>query len=55
MAGTYVDVATLSRLCRPTGGQLYHYGPFVPSVDGDKMANDLRWNLCRPQVMSLHV
>ena len=50
MAGTYVDIATLSRLAQPTAGQVYHYAAFTPAIDGDRVANDLRWNLCRPQV-----
>ena len=50
MSSSYVDVATLSRLCHPTAGQLYHYCPWVPEIDASRVANDLRWNLYRPQV-----
>eukprot|EP00899_Mesostigma_viride_P012163 jgi/Mesvir1/20948/Mv08019-RA.1 len=48
---SYVDVATLSTLSTTTGGQVYHYCPFSPVVDGGKLYNDLRWNLKRPQGM----
>ena len=55
----YVDLASLSELCGPTGGQLYHYSPFSSPADDDQIYNDLRWNLQRPQVCSqmvlLHV
>ena len=50
MSSSYVDVATLSRLCHPTAGQLYHYSPWVPDIDASRVSNDLRWNLYRPQV-----
>ena len=53
MSSSYVDVATLSRLCHPTAGQLYHYSPWVPEIDASRVANDLRWNLYRPQACAL--
>ena len=47
-----VDLASLSDLCGPTGGQLYHYCPFMSPSDDDQLYNDLRWNVQRPQVSS---
>ena len=55
MSSSYVDVATLSRLCHPTAGQLYHYCPWLPEIDASRVANDLRWNLYRPQASALRV
>ena len=46
----YVDLASLSELCAPTAGQLYHYSPFSSPADDDQVYNDLRWNVQRPQV-----
>ena len=45
-----VDLASLAQLCEPTGGQLYHYCPFLSPADDDQLYNDLRWNVQRPQV-----
>lgn len=47
-----VDLASLADLCGPTGGQLYHYCPFMSPSDDDQLYNDLRWNVQRPQVSS---
>lgn len=45
-----VDLASIAGLCGPTGGQLYHYCPFLSPSDDDQLYNDLRWNVQRPQV-----
>ena len=47
-----VDLASVADLCGPTGGQLYHYCPFMSPSDDDQLYNDLRWNVQRPQVSS---
>jgi protein transport protein SEC24 len=44
----YVDVATLSQVCRLSGGQLYKYTYFQPDLDGERFLADLRHNLSRP-------
>lgn len=49
-AQMYVDLATLRDLCHLTAGQLYHFCPFSPVFDSDQLANELRWNIIRPQV-----
>ena len=49
-AQMYVDLATLRDLCHLTAGQLYHFSPFSPVYDSDQLANELRWNIIRPQV-----
>lgn len=49
-AQMYVDLATLRDLCYLTAGQLYHFSPFSPVNDSDQLANELRWNIIRPQV-----
>lgn len=46
-----VDLASIAGLCGPTGGQLYHYCPFLSPSDDDQLYNDLRWNVQRPQGM----
>ena len=46
-ASPYGDLASLSTLCRYTGGQLYHYPGFRPERDGLKLRNELRHNLTR--------
>lgn len=51
----FVDVATLRELPHHTGGQLYCYDGFNPSLDSDQLLNDLRWNLMRPQVSGVDV
>ncbi len=54
LGGGFVDAATLRELCHHTGGQLYHYEGFTPALDAEQLWNDLRWNLMRPQVRTLH-
>merc|ERR1711899_485144 len=46
----YIDVATLSQVCRLTGGQLYKYTYFQPDLDGERFLADLKHNLSRPVV-----
>jgi len=46
----YVDVATLSQVCRLTGGQVYKYTYFQTDIDGERFLADLRHNLSRPVV-----
>lgn len=46
----YVDVATLSQVCRLTGGQMYKYTYFQTDIDGERFLADLRHNLSRPVV-----
>merc|ERR1719210_388141 len=46
----YIDVATLSQVCRLTGGQLYKYTYFQQEMDGKRFLADLRHNLSRPVV-----
>lgn len=46
----YIDVATISQVCRLTGGQLYKYTYFQVDVDGERFLADLRHNLSRPIV-----
>ncbi|CAI9115465.1 OLC1v1016370C3 [Oldenlandia corymbosa var. corymbosa] len=48
-AQTYVDIASVSVIPRTTGGQVYYYYPFSAISDPAKLANDLRWNIARPQ------
>lgn len=45
----YVDIGTISYAVRCTGGSLYHYPEFQPVQDANQVANDLRWNIVRPQ------
>merc|ERR1719340_93117 len=46
----YIDVATLSQVCRLSGGQMYKYTYFHPDLDGERFLADLRHNLSRPVV-----
>ncbi|KAL3513696.1 hypothetical protein ACH5RR_026413 [Cinchona calisaya] len=46
---SYVDIASISVIPRTTGGQVYYYYPFSALSDPPKLANDLRWNITRPQ------
>merc|ERR1711962_289878 len=46
----YIDVATLSQVCRLTGGQVYKYTYFQPDLDGERFLADLKHNLSRPVV-----
>jgi len=43
----YIDVATLSQVCRLTGGQVYKYTYFQPDLDGDRFISDLKRNVSR--------
>merc|ERR1719391_1422014 len=43
----YIDVATLSQVCRLTGGQVYKYTYFQPDLDGERFINDLKRNVSR--------
>ena len=49
LAQGHVDVASLGALAQATGGQVYHYPGFDPPRDGPLLAEDLRWNVSRPQ------
>uniref|UniRef100_A0A0K2V6C3 Protein transport protein Sec24Clike [Apis florea] n=1 Tax=Lepeophtheirus salmonis TaxID=72036 RepID=A0A0K2V6C3_LEPSM len=46
----YIDVATLSQICRLTGGQLYKYTYFQSELDGERFLSDLRHNIKRSVV-----
>lgn len=46
----YIDVATISQVCRLTGGQLYKYTYFQTDLDGERFLADLKHNLSRPVV-----
>ncbi|XP_027095162.2 protein transport protein SEC24 C [Coffea arabica] len=46
---SYMDIASISVIPRTTGGQVYYYYPFSALSDPAKLANDLRWNITRPQ------
>jgi len=46
----YIDVATLSQVCRLTGGQLYKYTYFQSDLDGERFISDLIRNVSRPVV-----
>jgi len=43
----YIDVATLSQVCRLTGGQVYKYTYFQSDLDGERFISDLRHNVSR--------
>lgn len=45
---SYVDVASISELCRLTGGNMYKYSYFQAENDGQRFINDLKRNVCRP-------
>jgi protein transport protein SEC24 len=44
----YIDVATISQVCRLTGGQVYKYTYFQTDLDGHRFISDLRHNISRP-------
>merc|ERR1719340_374092 len=46
----YIDVATLSQVCRLTGGQVYKYTYFQADLDGERFISDLAHNIARPVV-----
>uniref|UniRef100_K1QNY7 Transport protein Sec24C n=1 Tax=Magallana gigas TaxID=29159 RepID=K1QNY7_MAGGI len=41
----YVDVATISEVCRLTGGNLYKYSYFQADLDGERFLEDLKYNV----------
>ncbi|GFS28471.1 protein transport protein Sec24D [Nephila pilipes] len=45
---TYVDIASMSPLCRHTGGQIYKYTYFQSHIDGDRFLEDLERNITTP-------
>merc|ERR1719242_1542778 len=46
----YIDIATLSQVCRLTGGQVYKYTYFQSDLDGERFITDLAHNVSRPVV-----
>merc|ERR1719385_432757 len=46
----YIDIATLSQVCRLTGGQVYKYTYFQADLDGERFISDLAHNIERPIV-----
>merc|ERR1712112_325826 len=46
----YIDIATLSQVCRLTGGQVYKYTYFQADLDGERFISDLKHNVARPVV-----
>jgi len=46
----YIDIATLSQVCRLTGGQVYKYTYFQSDLDGERFISDLQHNISRPVV-----
>ncbi|KAF7399574.1 hypothetical protein HZH68_008166 [Vespula germanica] len=45
---SYVDIATISQICRLTGGEVYKYTYFQADVDGDRLVSDVITNVSRP-------
>lgn len=45
----YVDVAQHREWVESTGGTIYLYHPFDPTLDYDELVNDLLWNVRREQ------
>lgn len=45
----YVDVAQHREWAETTGGTMYLYHPFDPTLDYDELLNDLLWNVRREQ------
>ncbi|XP_048763723.2 protein transport protein Sec24C-like isoform X2 [Ostrea edulis] len=41
----YIDIATISEVCRLTGGNLYKYSYFQADLDGDRFLEDLKYNV----------
>merc|ERR1719430_361554 len=46
----YIDIATLSQVCRLTGGQVYKYTYFQADLDAHRFIEDLKHNISRPVV-----
>merc|ERR1740124_1921430 len=46
----YIDIATLSQVCRLSGGQVYKYTYFQADLDGERFIADLAHNISRPVV-----
>jgi protein transport protein SEC24 len=44
----YVDVATVSEVCRITGGNVYQYTYFQADLSGDLLVDDLRYAISKP-------
>merc|ERR1719435_551679 len=44
----YIDIATLSQVCRLTGGQVYKYTYFQTELDAHRFIQDLKHNISRP-------
>jgi len=44
----YIDIATLSQVCRLTGGQVYKYTYFQTELDAHRFIEDLKHNISRP-------
>merc|ERR1712165_54836 len=49
----YIDIATLSQVCRLTGGQVYKYTYFQSDLDGDRFISDLAHNVKRNVVFDV--
>ncbi|XP_064620101.1 protein transport protein Sec24C-like isoform X2 [Lineus longissimus] len=45
---SYIDVATISEVCKLTGGQISKYTYFQADLDGDRFIEDLKNNVQRP-------
>jgi hypothetical protein len=45
----YVDIAQHREWTETTGGTIYLYHPFHPTLDYDELLNDLLWNVRREQ------
>ncbi|XP_034948531.1 protein transport protein Sec24D [Chelonus insularis] len=45
---SYVDIATISQVCRLTGGEVYKYTYFQAETDGDRLITDIINNISRP-------
>jgi protein transport protein SEC24 len=45
---SYIDVATISEVCKLTGGQISKYTYFQADLDGDRFIEDLKNNVKRP-------
>ncbi|XP_061196580.1 protein transport protein Sec24C-like isoform X2 [Saccostrea echinata] len=41
----YIDIATISEVCRLTGGNIYKYSYFQADLDGDRFLEDLKHNV----------
>jgi len=45
----YIDVATISDVCRVTSGNIYKYSYFQADLDGDRFLEDLKHSVSRSQ------